>query len=173
MKTYAEMVAQYKKRQRDTVVDTIATGLTYMDEIAVDTGVLEETGLMTELSESVCTALPFVIIAATEGTKVLLGRKPGKTGMKDGAYRMAKTGAALGVGGAVASLAGFWAAIPATMGVRAMFDRYRSKALTGLRVQGRINRLKELNAALRQTEQPEAQQPSVEPMPMALTGAVE
>lgn len=173
MKTYAEMVAQYKKRQRDTVVDTIATGLTYMDEIAVDTGVLEETGLMTELSGSVCSALPFVIIAATEGTKVLLGRKPGKTGMKDGAYRMAKTGAALGVGGAVASLAGFWAAIPATMGVRAMFDCYRSKALTGLRVQGRINRLKELNAALRQTEQPEAQQPSAEPIPMALTGAVE
>ena len=61
----------------------------------------------------------------------------------------------------------------AAMGVRAMFDRYRSKALTGLRVQGRINRLKELNAALRQTEQPEAQQPSVEPIPMALTGAVE
>ncbi len=173
MKTYAEMVAQYKKRQRDTVVDTIATGLTYMDEIAVDTGILEETGLMTELSESVCSALPFVIIAATEGTKVLLGRKPGKTGVKDGAYRMAKTGAALGVGGAVASLAGFWAAIPATMGVRAMFDRYRSKALTGLRVQGRINRLKELNAALRQVEQPREQEPSVEPMPMALTGAVE
>ena len=65
-----------------------------------------------------------------------------------------KTGAALGVGGAVASAAGFWAAIPVTMGVRALFDRYRSRALTGMRVQGRINRLKELNAALRRTEQP-------------------
>ena len=67
---------------------------------------------------------------------------------------MVKTGAALGVGGAVASAAGFWAAIPVTMGVRALFDRYRSRALTGMRVQGRINRLKELNAALRRTEQP-------------------
>ena len=111
---------------------------------------------MAELTGSVCTALPFVMIAATEGTKVLLGRKPTATGMKDGAYRMVKTGAALGVGGAVASAAGFWAAIPVTMGVRAMFDRYRSRALTGMRVQGRIARLKELNASLRQEARPVA-----------------
>ena len=150
MKTYQEMVAEYKKRQRDTVVDTIATGLTYMDEMAVDTGLLEETGLLAELTDSVCTALPFAVIAATEGAKVILGRKSAATGVKDGAYRMLKTGAAMGVGGAVATAAGFWAAIPVTMGVRAMFDRYRSKALTGRRVQGRINRLKELNAALRE-----------------------
>ena len=64
---------------------------------------------------------------------------------------------ALGVGGAVAAAAGFWAAIPVTMGVRALFDRYRSKALTGMRVQGRISRLKELNAQLRAAqEEPEA-----------------
>ena len=80
MKTYAQMVEEYRRRQHDTVVDALATGLTYMDEIAVDTGVLEETGLLTELTESVCTALPFAIIAVDEGSKVLLGRKPGKTG---------------------------------------------------------------------------------------------
>jgi hypothetical protein len=39
------------------------------------------------------------------------------------------------------------------MGVRALFDRYRSKALTGMRVQGRINRLKELNSQLRQSQE--------------------
>lgn len=159
MKTYAEIVKDYKKRQRDTVVDTIAAGLTYMDEIAIDSGLLEETGLLGELSESVCSALPFVMIAATEGTKVLLGRKPGATGLKDGAYRMVKTGAAMGVGTAVAGAAGFWAAIPVTMGVRALFDRYRSKALTGLRVQGRISRLKELNAFLRREEAVEVDAP--------------
>lgn len=152
MKTYAEIVQEYRKRQRDTVIDAIATGLTYMDEIAVDTGLLEEAGLLAELSESVCGALPFAVIAATEGTKVLLGRKPGATGLADGAYRMVKTGAAMGVGSVVAGAAGFWAAIPVTMGVRALFDRYRSKALTGLRVQGRIARLQELNAFLRREE---------------------
>ncbi len=174
MKTYAEMLKEYKKRQHDTVVDTIATGLTYMDEIAVDTGLLEETGILAELTESVAGALPFVIISFSEGAKVLLGRKPGKTGVKDGAYRMAKTGAALGVGTAVAGAAGFWAAIPVTMGVRALFDRYRSKALTGMRVQGRINRLKELNRFIRQTETEKNVEPAAEyGAPLEAAGMVE
>lgn len=149
MKSYQDMLEAYRKRQRNTVVDAIATGLTYMDEIVVDSGILDETGLLAELTESVCGALPFAIIAVQEGSKVILGLKPAANGVQDGAFRMAKTGAALGVGGAVAAGAGFWAAIPVTMGVRALFDRYRSKALTGMRVQGRISRLKELNAQLR------------------------
>jgi hypothetical protein len=152
MKTYEEIVKEYQKRQHDTVVDTIATGLTYMDEIAVDTGLLEESGILTELTESVTGVLPFVIISVHEGSKVLLGRKPGKAGLKDGAYRMVKTGAAMGVGAAVAGAAGFWAAVPVTMGVRALFDRYRSKTLTGHRVQGRIKRLQELNRFIRHEE---------------------
>ena len=149
MKTYEEIVREYKKRQHDTVVDTIATGLTYADEIAIDTGLLQETGVLTELTQSVTGILPFVIISATEGTKVLLRRKPGKTSLKDGAFRMVKTGAAMGVGAAVTGLTGFWAVIPVTMGVRALFDRYRSKALTGHRVQSRITRLQELNKMIR------------------------
>ena len=171
MKTWAEMVREYRKRQRDTVVDTIATGLTYMDEIAIDTGVLEETGILAELTGSVSGLLPFVIISASEGSKVLLGRKPGRTGLKDGAYRMAKTGAAMGVGAAVAGMTGFWAAIPVTMGVRALFDRYRSKALTGMRVQGRITRLKELNRFIRQEERERI--PEMPGEPVAAAGRVE
>jgi hypothetical protein len=38
------------------------------------------------------------------------------------------------------------------MGVRALFDRYRSKTLTGRRVQGRIKRLQELNRFIRHEE---------------------
>ena len=149
MKTYEELVKEYRKRQHDTVVDTIATGLTYVDEIAIDTGLLEETGILTELTQNVTGFLPFVVISVTEGTKILLGKKPGKTGLKDGAFRMVKSGAAMGVGAAVTGLTGFWAAIPVTMGVRALFDRYRSKALTGKRIQGRIQRLQELNRFIR------------------------
>lgn len=153
MKSYQEMLDAYRKRQRNTVVDTIAAGLTYMDEIAVDAGLLSEAGLLDELTGSVCGALPFAIIAVQEGSKVILGLKPAANGVQDGAFRMVKTGAALGVGTAVAAGAGFWAAIPVTMGVRALFDRYRSKALTGMRVQGRISRLQELNAQLRQAQE--------------------
>ena len=58
MKTYEELVKEYRKRQHDTVVDTIAAGLTYVDEIAVDTGILEETGILTELTQSVTGILP-------------------------------------------------------------------------------------------------------------------
>lgn len=150
MKTYEEIVHEYRKRQHDTVVDTIATGLTYVDKIAVDTGLLEETGLLAELSSSIGGVLPFVIISATEGTKVLLGKKPGKTGLKDGMFRMVKTSTAIGIGTVVTGATGLWAAIPVTMGVRALFDQYRSKALTGHRVQSRIARLKELNQFIRQ-----------------------
>ena len=149
MKAYEQLVQEYRKRQHDTVVDTIASGLSYADQIAVDSGLLEETGLLSELTGSVTGILPFMIISVSEGSKVLLGRKPGKTGLKDGAFRMVKTGAAMGVGAAVTGLTGFWAAIPVTMGVRALFDRYRSKALTGKRVEGRIKRLQELNKFIR------------------------
>ena len=174
MKTYAEMVKEYRKRQRDTVVDTIATGLTYMDEVAVDSGLLEETGLLTELMENVTGALPFVIITVSEGSKILLGRKPGRTGLKDGAYRMVKTGAAMGVGAAVMGAAGFWAAIPVTMGVRALFDRYRGKMLTGMRVQGRISRLKELNRFIRNEEPERAEElPEREQLTFTVRGTVE
>lgn len=161
MKTYEQLVAEYRKRQHDTVVDTIATGLTYVDKIAVDSGLLEETGLLTELTESVAGVLPFMVISVSEGSKVLLGRKPGITGLKDGAYRMVKTGAAMGVGAAVTGLTGFWAAIPVTMGVRALFDRYRSKALTGKRVEGRIKRLQELNRFIRKDRNNDPDEPEL------------
>ena len=174
MKRYEEMVREYRKRQRDTVVDTIATGLTYMDEIAVDTGLLEETGILTDLMENMTGILPFAIITVSEGSKILLKKKPGKTGLKDGVYRMAKTGAAMGVGAAVMGAAGFWTAIPVTMGVRALFDKYRSKTLTGHRVQGRIERLKELNRFIRD-EQPEHAEnlPIREKVTLAAEGSVE
>ena len=175
MRTYEELVKEYRKRQHDTVVDTIATGLTYVDEIAIDTGLLEETGILTELTQSVSGILPFVIISATEGTKVLLGKKPGKTGLKDGAFRMAKSGAAIGVGAAVTGLTGFWAAIPVSMGVRALFDRYRSKALTGRRVQGRIQRLEELNRFIRRgmKEETEPDKPLLQEKTIQAAGQVE
>jgi len=139
----------------------------------VDTGILEETGILTELTQSVSGILPFVIISATEGTKVLLGRKPGKTGLKDGAFRMVKSGAAMGVGAAVTGIAGFWAAIPVTMGVRAMFDRYRSKTLTGRRVQGRIERLKELNKFIRHEDKQNEEIPSLTGESLPVSGQVE
>ncbi|MBR6954265.1 MAG: hypothetical protein IKH77_04405 [Clostridia bacterium] len=153
MKTYEEILAGYRKRQRNTLVDTIAASLTYADEVAVETGLLEQTGLMTELTSAVTGVLPFVIIAATEGTKVILGRKPGATGLKDGAFRMVKTGVAMGVGAAVMSTVGLAAAIPVTVGVRFAFDHYKSKAMTSHRVKERTQRLNQLSRQLQNAGQ--------------------
>lgn len=152
MKTYEEIVKEYRKRQQDTVIDTIATGLTYMDEVAVETGMLEEAGLLGDIASSVTGVLPFAVIAVTEGGKVLFKKKPGTNAVKDGAFRMLKTGAAVGIGSAVMGMGGLWAAIPVTMGVRALFDRYRSKALTGMRVNSRTERLKQINRCIRNEE---------------------
>ena len=97
------------------------------------------------------------------------------TGLKDGTYRMVKSGAAMGVGTAVAGLTGFWAAIPVTMGVRALFDRYRSKTLTGHRVQGRIKRLEELNKFIRRgmKEEESEEEPLLQGEPLEAPGHVE
>ena len=59
-----------------------------------------------------------------------------------------KTGAAIGMGTLIASAAGFWAAIPATMGVRALFDRYKARSFEGLRVKSRITRLQTLRSQI-------------------------
>ena len=148
MRSYREIVKEYQKKRRDTLVDALATSLTYVDEICVDAGVLHDTGILDELLNGAFGALPFVLIAVTEQAKVLLGRKPAKTGMKDAAYRMAKSGAAMGVGALVAGAAGVLAAVPVTVGVRAMFDRYKLRILTGRRVQMRTKRLENLRTAM-------------------------
>ena len=85
----------------------------------------------------------------------MLGRKPAKNGTRDAASRMIKTGAAIGVGAAVTTAAGFWAAIPATMGVRALFDKYKSKSFQRIRVNQRIRRLQALRAQLGDMKEPE------------------
>lgn len=157
MADYQEMLKRYRRRQQDTVIDALATSLTYADEIAVDAGLLDETGMLNDWLSGAAGMLPFVVIAVTEEAKVLLGRKTGKSGMRDGAFRMLKTGAALGVGACVTAAAGVLPAIPVTMGVRALFDRYRSKVLTGMRVKMRTARLRELRALMTiETREPRA-----------------
>ena len=54
----------------------------------------------------------------------------------------------MGIGACVAGAAGIFAAIPASVGVRALFDRYRLKMLTGRRVMVRTQRLREIHTAM-------------------------
>ena len=148
MPSFKEMVEKYKKRRHDTVVDAVTTGLSLADNVTVDLGLLEDTGVATEIAETVSNVLPFAVIAVTEQCKVLLGKKTGAAGAGDAAYRMVKTGAAMGVGAAVtAAGAGAVVALPAAVRARVIMDRYRGHALMGHRVSLRTQRLKALNTA--------------------------
>ncbi len=141
---YEGLVSKYKKRQHDTLVDTVTTGLSYADEVAVDLGLMEDTGLLSETMDMVSTALPFAIIAVTEQAKVIMGKKTQKAALENTLYRVVKTGAAMGAGALAGTVGGFGAAIPAAIGVRALLDQHKSRALLGNRIQGRTNRLSSL-----------------------------
>lgn len=145
MPAYQELVEKYKKRRRTDVVDAVTAGLSLADNVAVDLGVLEDTGLASEMAETVAGVLPFAVIAVTEQCNVLLGKKTATAGASDATYRMIKTGAAMGAGAAaVAAGASAMAALPVAVATRLILDRYRSRALTGYRVSQRSQRLKAL-----------------------------
>ncbi len=155
MPAYEELLKKYTKRKKDTLMDSVTAGLSYADNVAVDFGLLEESGLI----DSLTIAAPFAVIAVTEQMKVILGKKTSKAGFGDAVQRMARTGAAMGVGALAGLAGGPLAAIPASMGTRALLARYKSKTLLGLRVQERTDRLR----ALRQQREERADLPENRP----------
>ena len=46
MPTYHELVKKYQKRRKDTFMDTVATGLSYADNLAVDLGLMEDSAVL-------------------------------------------------------------------------------------------------------------------------------
>ena len=150
MADFQELVKKYKKRSKDNLVDQVTIGLSYAESITADAGLLTDNGVLQEFLDSAGVVLPFAVIAVTEEMKVILGKKPQKTGLGDAAYRMAKTGAALTAGAAATALGGPVAGVSAALGTRAFLDRFKSKSLTAVRLKNRIERLRalrELNAA--------------------------
>ena len=152
MATYNELVEKYRKRQKDTLLDSVAAGLNYADNVAVDLGLLEDTGVLADALETVGAALPFALIAVTEQCKVILGKESQRTAAENTVYRMVKTGAAMGAGALAFAAGGPAAAIPTAMSVRALLDQYKSKALLGTRVQNRTRRLREIQEQLQKRQ---------------------
>lgn len=140
MPSYSELVEKYQKRQKAHIADSIAAGLSYADNVAVDLGLIEESGILDVVSGT----LPFVCIAVTEEMKVILGKKTRKAGVGDAVQRMLKTGAAMGVGAAAAALGGPAAGMGAAAGTRLLINHYRSRAMLNLRIQERTERLQAL-----------------------------
>ena len=149
MSGYEKLVEKYRRRQHDTLVDSVTAGLSYADNVAVDLGLMEDTGVMGEVIDSVSVALPFALIAVTEQFKVIMGKKTGRAAAENTVFRMVKTGAALGAGALAGAAGGLAAAIPAAVGTRALLDQYKSRALLGARVGSRTRRLKAISETLR------------------------
>jgi len=148
MPTYQELVQKYQKRQKAHIADSLTAGLSYADNVAVDLGLIEESGIL----DAVSGALPFVCIAVTEQLKVIFGKKTPKAGGSDTVQRMVKTGAAMSIGALASALGGPAAAVPAAAGTRLLMDHYRSRALLTLRIRERTERLQALRARREKAE---------------------
>lgn len=87
-----------------------------------------------ELTETVLPGLPFVLIVAGEGRRVLVGRKSFELAMQDSLYRAAKTGTAIGIGALVVLLDCGMLSIPASFLTRIGFERYSAvtRSITAL-----------------------------------------
>ena len=125
-------------------MDQVSLGLSYAESMTADAGLLADTGILQEMIDTAGGILPFAVIAVTEEMKVILKKKDQKTGLGDAAYRMAKTGAAMTAGAAATALGGPIAGVSAAIGIRAFLDKYKSKALTAVRVKSRTERLRAL-----------------------------
>ncbi|MCL2320662.1 MAG: hypothetical protein FWC47_00995 [Oscillospiraceae bacterium] len=138
MSTYDELLERYKKRKNETLVDTITTGLTCADEVAVQLGLFDSFSIFTHVIDNVLDIIPFLIIVATEGSKVILGKKKVSKAVKDASYRSIKSGTAMAVGAGVTAIGGGILALPAAVSVRFFFDKYKSKAMLKRRLEDRI-----------------------------------
>lgn len=153
--SYNELVQKYRNRKKDLSLDAVATGISFVDNALVDLGVLDGADGVADALGVLSTAIPLATIAVTEGTRVLTGKKTSAAAGQDAIFRTVRTGLAMGAG-AVAAGAGLGAipAIPISIGVRIALDRYRSRAMTGVRLQQRIVRLRALRENRRPLDQP-------------------
>lgn len=145
MAKYSELLERYKKRKNETLVDSVTSTLTCVDEVAVGLGLLDSAQAATEIIDNVFDVVPFVTIAVTEGSKVILKKKKVSSAVKDASYRAVKSGAAMAVGAGVVAAGGGVLALPASMSVRFFLDKYKFKLLLCNRLEDRITTMNYLN----------------------------
>ena len=82
-------------------------------------------GPVEQFVERVLPGLPFVIIATSEGAKVLMGRQTFQTALRQGVQRSVRSGAAMGVGALMATAGAGMFSLPAVFATRLGIDRYQ------------------------------------------------
>ena len=149
MPEYRNLIDTYRKRRYDTLVDSVTSGLSFADDIALDMGLMDSAGIIDDIIGTASIIMPLALILISERIKVLKGRKTARAGRGDTVFRIIKTCAAMGIGTAViTSGAAAAVALPASIGTRLILDRYRSRMLTGCRVSERTQRLRSIRERL-------------------------
>lgn len=107
-----------------------------------------------EVAEAVLPGLPFVIIALSEGRKVMTGRKTLELAFRDSSRRAVKSGASMAVGAGVYVLGGGLLSIPATALSRIVMDvsvnRYKRAVSVAKALESRIDSVRRLGASYSQ-----------------------
>ncbi|MDO5022738.1 MAG: hypothetical protein Q4E07_05300 [Eubacteriales bacterium] len=146
MTSFKDLLLKYTKKDKTTITDTVAVGLSFIDEAGADLGVLDSAGALGETLGTVSAVLPFASVLAEEGTKVLLKKKTPTAGKQDTVYRLVRNGLSVGAGAVVSGLGAGVVAIPTSCGVRILSEKMRTKLMASNRIEKRIARVKSISA---------------------------
>ncbi|MGI6739390.1 MAG: hypothetical protein ACOX54_08505 [Christensenellales bacterium] len=144
MANLKELFEHYKSRDKSIIVDSIALGASFVDEMSIGLGLIENTDVLMDTVSPISTALPFATVVLHEGSNVLFKHKSLKAGNQDTRYRLVRNGASLVLGTMLNCIGAGIIALPCAIGLRLTLNRFRSKILTSYRVEKRIERIKAL-----------------------------
>ena len=118
MPEYRNLIDTYRKRRYDTLVDSVTSGLSFADDIALDMGLMDSAGIIDDIIGTASIIMPLALILISERIKVLKGRKTARAGRGDTVFRIIKTCAAMGKTAVITSGAAAEVALPASIGTR-------------------------------------------------------
>lgn len=97
-----------------------------------------------EFFEDILPGLPFLIIAFSEGRKVMVGKKSFEMALSNGIERALKTGLSMSVGALVYLLDGGFLSLPASFLTRISFDRIKISSIVQRKIDKELSSLKQL-----------------------------
>lgn len=120
-----EVATEAAQKMVDNVLNSGISESDLRDQIAEPLEDLLDSPLE-EFVESILPGLPFILIATTEGAKVLMGRQALQEALNQSLERGIKSGIAIGVGSTAAALTGAGlVSLPATFVTRLGINRYQ------------------------------------------------
>ena len=146
MANLKELFEHYKSRDKSRIVDSIALGASFVDEMSIGLGLIENTDILMDTVSPISTALPFATVVLHEGSNVLFKHKSLKAGNQDTRYRLVRNGASLALG-TMLNCIGAGIIASCAIGLRLTLNRFAQNT-TSCRVEKRIERIKALQQGI-------------------------